>query len=166
MNPNTSFSFLEKGERTTVVTGRFIASGWVPVPSVTSGFRKLAPRFLARGLVSVQFGASGFRGVSRRFPAIGWVLGEQTCIARGSPVHTKLACLEVRIPLGVRQADGLLRARHDLADEDIQGRVCSIQVPTKASVCPQDAELFQGDALALADERTWRLPASGWAVFE
>ena len=120
MNRKTSFSFLKKGERKTVVTGRFIASGWVPVQSVASGFRKVAPRFLARGLVSVQFGASGFRGVSRRFPARGWVLGEQTCIARGSPAQTKLASLEVRVPLGVRQADGLLRARHDLADEDIQ----------------------------------------------
>ena len=29
----------------------------------------------------------------------------------------------------------------------------------------QDEELAQGDALALADERTWRLPASGWAIF-
>ena len=81
-------------------------------------------------------------------------------------IQTKLACLEVRVPLGVRQADGLLRARHDLADEDIQGRVCSIQVPTRAPVGPQDEELAQGDALALADERTWRLPGSGWAVFD
>ena len=125
----------------------------------------MARRFLAKGWVPMQFGASGFRWVARRSPARGWVLAEQTCIARGSPVQTKLACLEVRVPLGVRQADGLLRARHDLADEDIQGRVCSIQVPARAPVGPQDEELAQGDALALADERTWRLPASGWAAF-
>ena len=84
-------------------------------------------------------------------------------------IQTKLACLKVRVPLGVRQADGLLRARHDLADEDIQGRVCSIQVPAcsaRAPVGSPDEELAQGDALALADERTWRLPASGWAVFD
>ena len=125
----------------------------------------MARRFLAKGWVPVQFGASGFRWVARRFPARGWVLAEQTCIARGSPVQTKLACLEVRVPLGVRQADGLLRARHDLADEDIQGRVCSIQVPARAPVDSRGGELAQGDALALADERTWRLPASGWAIF-
>ena len=125
----------------------------------------MARRFLAKGQVPVQFGASGFRWVARRFPARGWVLAEQTCIARGSPAQTELACLEVRVPLGVRQADGLLRTRHDLADEDIQGRVCSIQVPARAPVDSRGGELAQGDALALADERTWRLPASGWAAF-
>ena len=80
-------------------------------------------------------------------------------------IQTKLACLEVRVPLGVRQADGLLRSRHDLADENIQGRVCSIQVPARAPVDSRGGELAQGDAMALADERTWRLPASGWAIF-
>ena len=83
-------------------------------------------------------------------------------------IQTKLACLEVRVPLGVPQADGLLRARHDIADEDIQGRVCSIRVPAcsaRAPVGSPDEVLAQGGALALADERTWRLPASGWAVF-
>ena len=41
-----------------------------------------------------------------RFPAKGWVLAEQTCIARGSPIQTKLACVEVPFPLGVLQDDG------------------------------------------------------------
>ena len=136
--------------------------------------------------------------LTRRFPASGWVpaqfdrgwvLAEQTCIARGSPVHPKLgcvempfhcgiargslrltplACLEMLSPLGVRQADGLLRARHGvdlLADEEIQGRIYSIEVPARAPVGSQDEELAQGDVMALADEPTWRLPASGWAVF-
>ena len=123
-------------------------------------------------------------------PARGCVLAEQTCIARGSPVHPKLgcvempfhcgiargslrltplACLEMLSPLGVRQADGLLRARHGvdlLADEDLQGGVCStIGVPARAPVGSQHEELAQGDVMALADELTWRLPASGWAVF-
>ena len=154
-----------RGERNKGVARRFLAKGWVPVQFGASGFRRVARRFLARGWVPVQVGASGFHWVARRFPARGSVLAEQTCIARGSPAQTKLACLEVRVPLGVRQADGLLRARHDLADEDIQGRVCSIQVPARAPVGSQDEELAQGDALALADERTWRLPASSWAAF-
>ena len=47
--------------------------------------------------------ASGFRRPARRFPARGWVLAEQTCIARGSPVHPKLACVEMPFPLGVLQ---------------------------------------------------------------
>ena len=47
--------------------------------------------------------ASGFRRPARRFPARGWVLAEQTCIARGSPVQTKLACVEMPFPLGVLQ---------------------------------------------------------------
>ena len=71
-------------------------------------------------------------------------------------------------PLGVRQADGLLRARHGvdlLADEEIQGRIYSIEVPARAPVGSQDEELAQGDVMALADEPTWRLPASGWAIF-
>ena len=71
-------------------------------------------------------------------------------------------------PLGVRQADGLLRARHGvdlLAGEEIQGRIYSIQVPARAPVGSQDEELAQGDVMALADEPTWRLPASGWAIF-
>ena len=133
--------------------------------------------------------ASGFRRPARLFPARGGVLAEQTCIARGSPVHPKLgcvempfhcgiargslrltplACLEMLSPLGVRQADGLLRARHGvdlLADEEIQGRIYSIEVPARAPVGSQDEELAQGDVMALADELTWRLPASGWAVF-
>ena len=115
----------------------------------------MARRFLARGWVPVQFCTSGFRRVARRFPARGWVLAEQTCIARGSPVHPKLgcvempfhcgiargslrltplACLEMLAPLSVRQADGLLRARHGvdlLADEEIQGRVYSPQCPAR-----------------------------------
>ena len=47
--------------------------------------------------------ASGFRRPARRFPARGRVLAEQTCIARGSPVHPKLACVEMPFPLGVLQ---------------------------------------------------------------
>ena len=53
--------------------------------------------------------ASGFRRPARRFPARGWVLAEQTCIARGSPVQTKLACVEVPFPLRVLQDDGATR---------------------------------------------------------
>ena len=71
-------------------------------------------------------------------------------------------------PLGVRQADGLLRARHGvdlLADEEIQGRVYSIQVPARGPVGSQEEELALGDVMALLDEPTWKLPASGWAVF-
>ena len=71
-------------------------------------------------------------------------------------------------PLGVRPADGLLRARHGvdlLADEEIQGRIYSIQVRARAPVGSQHEELAQGDVMALADEPKWRLPASGWAVF-
>ena len=52
-------------------------------------------------------------------------------------IQTKLACLEVRVPLGVPQADGLLRARHDIADEDIQGRVCSIPAQREHLWAPQ-----------------------------
>ena len=37
--------------------------------------------------------ASGFRRVARRFPARGWVLAEQTCIARGARVWVRLTCL-------------------------------------------------------------------------
>ena len=54
--------------------------------------------------------ASGFRRPARRFPARGWVLAEQTCIARGSPVHPKLACVEMPFPLGVLQ-DGDRKAK-------------------------------------------------------
>ena len=62
-------------------------------------------------------------------PARGWVLAEQTCIARGSPVQTKLACVEVPFPLRVLQDDGALRARHGVllfAGED------SPQCPARA----------------------------------
>ena len=47
---------------------------------------------------------------AQRFPARGWVLAEQTCIARGSPVHPKLACVEMPFPLGVLQ-DGDRKAK-------------------------------------------------------
>ena len=36
-------------------------------------------------------------------PARGWVVAEQTWIARGSPVHPKLGCVEMLFPLGVLQ---------------------------------------------------------------
>ena len=69
-------------------------------------------------------------------------------------------------PLGVRRADGLLRARHGvdlLADENLQGGVClTIGVPARAPLGSQHEELAQG--MALAEEPTWKLPASGWAV--
>ena len=42
-------------------------------------------------------------------PARGWVLAEQTCIARGPPVQTKFACVEVPFPLRVLQDDGATR---------------------------------------------------------
>ena len=91
---------------------------------------------------------------------------KQACIARGSLRPTSLACLAVPFPLGVRRADGLLRARHGvdlLADENLQGGVCStIGVPARAPLGSQHEELAQG--MALAEEPTWRLPASGWAV--
>ena len=53
--------------------------------------------------------ASGFRRLARRFPARGWVLAEQTCIARGSPVHPTIACVEMPFPLRVLQDDGATR---------------------------------------------------------
>ena len=121
----------------------------------------VARRFHARGWVPVQFAASGFRRVARRFPARGSVLAEQTCIARGSPVQTKLACVEVPFPPGVLQDDGAIRARHEVllfADENIRGLVYSIEGPARAPASSKDEELAHG----LADEPTWRLPASGW----
>ena len=115
---------------------------------------------------------AGFLHNSTPLDSVGWHgdswVTEQACIARGSLRLTPLACLEMLSPLGVRQADGLLRARHGvdlLADEEIQGRIYSIEVPARAPVGSQDEELAQGDVMALADEPRWRLPASGWAVF-
>ena len=82
-------------------------------------------------------------------------------MARGSPVQTKLACVEVPFPLGVLPGGGALRARHGvllLADEDIQGPVYSIQGPARAPAGSIAEELAQGDVIALADEPTCRLP--------
>ena len=91
---------------------------------------------------------------------------EQACIAGGSLRPTTLACLAMPFPLGFRRADGLLRARHGmdlLADENLQGGVCStIGVPARAPLGSQHEELAQG--MALAEEPTWRLPASDGAV--
>ena len=104
---------------------------------------------------------------SRRaqFSARGWVLAEQTCIARGPPVQTKLACVEVPFPLGVLQDDGALRARHGVllfAEANIQGLVLSIEGPARAPAGSRDEELAHGDVLALANEPTCKLPANGW----
>ena len=114
---------------------------------------------------SVPLDSEGWHGDSR---ARGWVLAEQTSIARGSPVQTKLACVEVPFPLGVLQGDGALRARHGVllfADEYIRGLVYSIEGPARAPAGSKDEELAHDDVLALADEPTCRLPASGWGFF-
>ena len=81
---------------------------------------------------------AGFLHSSTPLDSVGWHgdswVTEQACIARGSLRLTPLACLEMLSPLGVRQADGLLRARHGvdlLADEEIQGRVYSPQCPAR-----------------------------------
>ena len=65
-------------------------------------------------------------------------------------------------PLGVLQGDGSLRARHGMmlfADEDIPG---FIEGAARATAGSKDEELAHDDVLALADEPTCRLPASGW----
>ena len=111
---------------------------------------------------SVPLDSEGWHSVSR---ARGWVIAEQASIARGSRVQTKIACAEVPFPLGVLQGDGSLRARHGVllfADEDIPGLVYSIEGPSRAPAGSKDEELAHGDVLALADEPTCRLPASGW----
>ena len=153
MHPNISFSCLEQNSCGNKRSRRAAASatrGWHDDSLPGAGFL----------YNSVPLDSVGWHGDS-------WVT-EQACIARGSLRLTPLACLEMLSPLGVRQADGLLRARHGvdlLADEEIQGRIYSIQVPATALVGSQDEELAQGDVMALADEPTWRLPASGWAIF-
>ena len=111
---------------------------------------------------SVPLDSEGWHSVSR---ARGWVLAEQASIARGSRVQTKIACAEVPFPLGVLQGDGSLRARHGMmlfADEDIPG---FIEGAARATAGSKDEELAHYDVLALADEATCRLPASGWGFF-
>ena len=95
--------------------------------------------------------------MARRFPARGWVLAEQACIARGSPLQTVPACVLEPFPLGVLPDDGFLCAGHGVGlpvDEDLQGPVCSIQVPARAHAGSKGEELAQGDVIALADEPT------------
>ena len=79
--------------------------------------------------------SEGWHGDS---PARGWVLAEQTSIARGSPVQTKLA----------RAARG-----------------ACVEGAARATAGSKDEELAHGDVLALPDEPTCRLPASGWGFF-
>ena len=71
-------------------------------------------------------------------------------------------------PFGVGTEDGLIRVRQGvglLADENLQGGVCSIKVPARAPAGSKDEELTEGDVIALADLPTCRPPASGWAIF-
>ena len=61
-------------------------------------------KFPAKSWVPAQLGASGFRRVAWRFPARGWVLAEQTCIARGARVWVRLTCLCRGTPRAARSS--------------------------------------------------------------
>ena len=110
--------------------------------------------------------ASGFRRPARRFPARGWVLAEQTCIARGSPVHPTIACVEMPFPLRVLQDDGALLARHGVllfAGED--SPQCPARTPRPPSTCkslrlaatrPEASWPCSLDSLSGSLEYTWR----------
>ena len=115
--------------------------------------RGVARRFHARGWVPVQFAASGFRRVARRSPPeAGFSQRGRAYVHRPRLTSPNQTCLCRGAVSSWRSAG---RRRHPSPTRRLP---YSIEGPARAPASSKDEELAHG----LADEPTWRLPASGW----
>ena len=124
----------------------------------------VARRFLARGWVPVQFGASGFRRAARRLLVRGWVRCTIRCL-RIPTGGTAIPLPEAGFAQSRRASPEAHQSRSNLPVSRCRFLPGPIEGAARATAGSKDEELAHGDVLALPDEPTCRLPASGWGFF-